>query len=58
MGKASRRYRVASFDVHGKALKSIFEEVFPNRPQFHVLNFDNLLELIADSYDLIWSKIK
>ncbi len=50
-------YRVTSFDTHGRALKTLFSSAFQKDCNFPLLNSETTINLIADSYLVIWSQI-
>ena len=50
-------YRITSFDVHGKTLKSLFTSTFNQDCNFPVMRVRQAINLIADSYLAIWNSI-
>ncbi len=50
-------YRVTSFDTHGKTLKTLFTAAFDRDCNFPVMKVREAINLIADSYIVIWNQI-
>jgi len=49
-------YRISSFDTHGNSLEALFEASFSKTPcNFPVLKVDQVTELIANEYLVIWN---
>jgi len=51
-------YRITSFDTHGKTLQTLFTSAFNKDCNFPVLKPKETIEIIADSYVVIWKQIK
>lgn len=50
-------YRITSFDTHGKTLKTLFTSAFNQNCNFPVMKVKEAINLIADSYIVIWNQI-
>lgn len=50
-------YRVTSFDTHGKAMKSLYTSAFHKEGNFPVMKVREAINLVADSYIVIWKQI-
>lgn len=51
-------YRITSFDTHGNSLEALFKASFNKTPcNFPVLNIEQVSELIANQYLVIWAQI-
>jgi hypothetical protein len=51
-------YRITSFDTHGRTHESLFKMAFGKPCQFPFLKPDRAIDLIANGYQIIWSKIR
>jgi hypothetical protein len=51
-------YRITSFDTRGKTRHTLFTSAFNKDGNFPVLKPKETIEIIADSYMVIWKQIK